>query len=1237
MRLHLVIHRRDLPVTRLLWSTPVTRAPSLSLSRQPSALSSFTSSGPTPTRTLSASTSFNTAYTSTGAGIGGSDYIVSQLLVDVNDIVPLEAIAGAEGGDDGEQWPLHDYVVEVMGSECLHFMRVDTLLREGDEVVIRPLEPEDIATRMATGRRQITPDGTHLIDGVPFGKQRQDLKRTTVSRPSINMPPMNKRRRLGTRGWNRGEEADAAYPTNEEALDATVVIDDVPQRQEEAEKAEEPTSGQEQVVEESQEQEQVVEETQVQEKVVEDSQEEDVVVEDEQRLSPAVDGVAIAPAVMDIGNFPLSSPVVERSKTPGRASQQIQSPSLKGTNLSEESSSESSSEEEVITTAKGAVNAPGHGTIRTKRSNLRTKWRRKLLQLKTAGILDKNANFDDMRAWEKGNGGPLAVNTMLEEMASKEKTEFEKKREQLLRDLEGGGVEVFPSSAKKRKHEQLSSAVEMDSTAASTPALNETASVSSATAPTRQSKLDLAGTRRLLFGSLGVKAPKTKQDEEHTRNKLAQTNILTPKSTPKRKKDTIATPTKEIIQPVENWQDRIILKATECVYDDIELSTPPFPFVQRWDPDAHAVIQELRASQAPQGKKRKNKKRKRQSYYDGAEEGQYEVEYDQNGDDVNEDITLDYGDGEVEGQNKEVSQVDETQPELYQPNGEITDSAEVPKTQDGVQPIVGDLPPLPTDISTLPDANKSNLWPGAIFAFKQLDLSKATNWQPQVSHYRTAIVENVSSEDTISFRLAKRDRDRPDADEVDDDKPRRYTKFEMPGFDEKTEEDDGLRDLEIGNLIEAKLISAAARETADELKEQLADLEDEMIRLEEEKELETLGEDLAHLGDEVVETQNVRLSEQAPPLPSSLPDNVRVSSPTRREISQLMRDAGFRSAVNSDLVTPIVDDIVQDSGAHLEDNKQDDTEETVREQSPDEEVAVQDSVPRLRESDQQDSEDAVREQSPVIESPKFAGFDSDQPPVETAEAPAQTEPPKSPSPLMDSTVPETAKLSPLSALENWISANGSTHGSDREKTPRPAETTNEPDISDDDDSDGNPNSLVPNPFYDTDRVSDEDYAGPTIDDLFAESTPCAPGPSKLISSSQPAPAQRPTAASTSPPPMASSQPVKVQHAAKSTSPPPQEDEAPLPKIHETNDEDNEPSASQIPDGSMVVDLTLSSDPAPPGDEDYEDDSSLFHGPGWVAKRKPKPRGAKRGRGRGRQGGSQRGGRRSGLKINRSIV
>lgn len=52
--------------------------------------------------------------------------------------MPLETTSvepAGENEDLGGQWGLEDYVVEVNGFECLHFMSVDGLLKEGDEVV----------------------------------------------------------------------------------------------------------------------------------------------------------------------------------------------------------------------------------------------------------------------------------------------------------------------------------------------------------------------------------------------------------------------------------------------------------------------------------------------------------------------------------------------------------------------------------------------------------------------------------------------------------------------------------------------------------------------------------------------------------------------------------------------------------------------------------------------------------------------------------------------------------------------------------------------------------------------------------------------------------------------------------------------------------------------------------------------------------------------------------------------
>lgn len=102
MRFHLLIQRHGLPVTRILWTT------------SPSSLS-----GPTPS----------------SHSLPNGGYTIAQFLEDVNDIVPLETETGLFENESGGQWGLEDYVVEIGGSECLHFMEVDGLIRDGDEVM----------------------------------------------------------------------------------------------------------------------------------------------------------------------------------------------------------------------------------------------------------------------------------------------------------------------------------------------------------------------------------------------------------------------------------------------------------------------------------------------------------------------------------------------------------------------------------------------------------------------------------------------------------------------------------------------------------------------------------------------------------------------------------------------------------------------------------------------------------------------------------------------------------------------------------------------------------------------------------------------------------------------------------------------------------------------------------------------------------------------------------------------
>jgi hypothetical protein len=124
MRLRLTIIRHGLPATKILWTVASPAA-----SHQQHAI---------PASTVASVRTPNVAY-------GDEGCTIAQLLEDVNEVIPLETAvddedeedAGFAGENDefGGQWGLEDYVVEVQGHECLHYLHVDGLLRDGDDVV----------------------------------------------------------------------------------------------------------------------------------------------------------------------------------------------------------------------------------------------------------------------------------------------------------------------------------------------------------------------------------------------------------------------------------------------------------------------------------------------------------------------------------------------------------------------------------------------------------------------------------------------------------------------------------------------------------------------------------------------------------------------------------------------------------------------------------------------------------------------------------------------------------------------------------------------------------------------------------------------------------------------------------------------------------------------------------------------------------------------------------------------
>jgi hypothetical protein len=440
------------------------------------------------------------------------------------------------------------------------------------------------------------------------------------------------------------------------------------------------------------------------------------------------------------------------------------------------------------------VNPPGKGSLRTKKSNQRCKLRRRLSKLKEFGVLPAEAGFDALREWEETHGGwhggahlPLpdelsVLSTATTKISKKEQEQldFEARREKLLRDLASGGVDVDEASEKENVPPQTADAKEVPETAEATS--GEVASeedeapevASSKEAPARR-KLDIASSKRLLFGSLGVRTPKTKEDEEATRRKLAAQ--FTKANTRRQTAEHPPVEEEEDNDSDVDWENKLIIKATECIFDDIELTAPPFPFENRWDQDADTLIRQRKGW----GKKRKRKQRIQVYHEDEYPEEEEDEEQNYDWPAYEEDMELNYDDEPANAGN------------------DATDCS--------------DLPNLPEDPSSIPDLLECEAKVGAIIVFRQLDMSKATNWQPRMSEYRVAEVHELLGNGAINVRLAVRDR-RPKAPVDEDDEPREYDGFEMPGFDD--EEDDGYRELAFAELSDPKLLQPAPQVIEDD-------------------------------------------------------------------------------------------------------------------------------------------------------------------------------------------------------------------------------------------------------------------------------------------------------------------------------------------------------------------------------------------------------------------------------------
>lgn len=709
-------------------------------------------------------------------------HTIAQFLQQVNKRVPLEC----------DTWGLEDYSVSISGYEVFHYDEIATVCKDEDEVVIRPLSFADVKARRLTGRVQITADGRHLIDGVPFGRP---LLRTPA-RPEVDIPP-RKRQKL-----------DLPEPSEDDDVDIL------------------PYAGRLEIDDEDEDEDDSDSDFVDDESVGEDNDQED---EDDDGEWTGQDEEEVK------GGKALQARVVLESQA-GRILDSGDSSSSTSSSSSEVSSSDSSSSDSesdedsssddegapnnALNRTKASMQQPGksshgivainghsvtcspglpfQGTTATKRRNQRRVESKRLAYLKSTGALPPNATLQDLRERSLNGDIPHGVSSVSETQqvitdqpvvkpeqsrASKEAEELERRRQQLLHDLANGGIDVTiePGS---RTIVPLPEAA-LSNGASSEVVSNHEPETQSENTPTKASengsrkraRLDVTSTNRLIFGTLGFRAPKNQEERDSLRKKIEKdlprptVHILSAdKPSEEEAVDKHDLPAKR----PKSWQEKLAVSAVECCDPDVVLSAPPFPFQQRWDPQY-----------------RTKKKRKARVYQE------YVETYDKYNADVGDALNYDDDD--------EFPADDD-----YWEEGALLDGADGDSSDQAERaaPSQPEYPELPSDMSTLPALAEADAVAGDVVVFDELACDASTNWQPRTVT-RTVRLRSKLDETWLADVAP---RDLPPR-KYDESGKRMYEKFEAPE-DEEDGDGEGVRTLDWSELLAPKLLLRATPASA---------------------------------------------------------------------------------------------------------------------------------------------------------------------------------------------------------------------------------------------------------------------------------------------------------------------------------------------------------------------------------------------------------------------------------------
>lgn len=574
---------------------------------------------------------------------------------------------------------------------------------------------------------------------------------------------------------------------------------------------------------------------------------------------------------------------------------------------------------------------PGQGSKRTHYTNQRQKKRYRLAALKEQGLLPENATFADMAAYDERQGtSNLGAAVAVDKVIQAKKQELlvqvegqargqeqEQVTEQVAEQnpyMAWGATDKSarsPLSAPRRTETPLADASSEKLRGTHTPLHERPAKdvIGSLPAPTKETKseppkqrarLDLNSTRNMIFNGLGVRKPKTAAAEQALREKLAKP---VKGALPKQLFKDTATKQEEgaatLGDPRVPWQTKLVVSAVECEVPGVTLKEPPFPFFQGWDEDANRRL-----------RNNKKKGRNQRQYYaygedaamDGYEEEGEEAQnqgdsvlYDTvNGDDTLDQLTI-----------KASNLIREARETLdaKDSNFHAEDAEDLPR---------------PNNFESLDSLQQQGALPGAVIAYKEFHMN--ANYQPEISGYRVARIEAVQDDGSLELWVSKQDRKPPRTAKYDETTGKRIlSRSEMWEVNDDAEEDDGSRVLSYSDLIEPKVVQVPSMSNAEPASMSL----DAEMEIANRSLPSVLGSGVipesTHSGDSVLVSaqppiQSVTAAETEKDI------DIDVATPRRTEISALIKEAGFHSSLDSDLLRPIngVTDSTQHSSLGLD-------------------------------------------------------------------------------------------------------------------------------------------------------------------------------------------------------------------------------------------------------------------------------------------------------------------------------